>query len=410
VGEAAWSLPVALGIGILLGVERERHKGRGPGRGTAGVRTFALAALLGALAWALQPAVLAVAVAFVGAATVAGYARSTREDPGLTTEVALVVTVLLGALTVDEPALSAAAAVVVAMLLAWRGRLHHLARDTLTDQEVHDALLFAAAALIVLPLVPDHGIGPEEVLDPRMVWRLVVLVMAVSGLAYMALRVFGPRRGLPLAGFLGGFVSGAATVGAMAARARSDPQVHGPAVAGAVVATVTTVLLTTFVVGAISAPALAAVGPALAAAGVAAVGYTVLQVRRDRAPHEAGAIDLGRAFDLKAPVLLALTVSAVLLGSAILRDSLGDSGVVLAAGLAGFADAQAAAGSAAALVASGRLEADAAALPVLVAFTTNSVTKTVLALMLGGPRFAARVGAGLVLVVAAAWAGWLVLG
>ena len=119
-------------------------------------------------------------------------------------------------------------------------------------------------------------------------------------------------------------------------------------------------------------------------------------------------MELGRAFDLEAPVLLALTVTAVLVGATLLRDSLGDNGVGLASGLAGFADARAAAGSLASLVASGQLEADAAAVPILAALTTNSITKSVLAATLGGRRFGAQVALSLMVVLAPAWAGWAV--
>ena len=112
------NLLVALGIGLLLGVERERHKGRGPGRGAAGVRTFALAALLGGLAARLGVALIAVCAAFAGAAALVAYLRGADGDPGLTTEVALVLTVLLGALAIEEPTVAAGLAVVVTGLLS----------------------------------------------------------------------------------------------------------------------------------------------------------------------------------------------------------------------------------------------------------------------------------------------------
>ena len=401
-GEGA-ALAVALGIGVLLGAERERHKGRGPDRGAAGVRTFALASLLGALGALLGSGALVAAVAFVGAATLVGYRRG--NDPGLTTEMALVVSVLLGALAVEDAELAAGVAVAVTMLLAFRGRLHRLVRDTLTEQELRDGLLFAAAALIVLPLVPDRGFGPHEALNPFTVWRLVVIVMAINGLGYVALRVLGPQRGLPFAGFIGGFVSSAATVGAMGSRARAAPAVLTPAVAAAVLSTVATIILTALVLAAVSLPTLSAIAPALVPAGIAAVAYAGLTLAHAaRAPVE-GPLELGRAFDLRTPLVLALTVSAVLVAAEVLNEQLGSSGAVLAAALAGFADAQSAAVSAASLVAAGRLEPDAAIVPILAGLSTNTVTKAALAAALGGRRYAWRVVVGLVLVLAAAWAG-----
>lgn len=398
-----WGLAVALGIGILLGAERERHKGRGPGRGSAGVRTFALASLLGALAAQLGTGALVAGVAFVGGAALLGYHRG--EDPGMTTEMALVVTVLLGALAVENAELAAGVGVGVTLLLAERGRLHRLVRDTLTEQEVHDGLLFAAAALIVLPLVPDRGFGPHDALNPFTVWRLVVIVMAISGLGYLALRILGPKRGLPVAGLIGGFVSSTATVAAMGARSRGGAAVRRPAVAGAVLSTVASLIVTALVVAAVSVPALRAITPALVPAGFAAIAFGgVALARVARGPAEAP-LELGRAFDLKLPLLLALVVSVTLLLAEVLNARFGSSGLALATALTGFADAHAAAISAATLVAAGRLEADAAVIPILVALTTNSVTKAALAAGIGGWAYARRVTIGLGLVVAAAWAG-----
>jgi uncharacterized membrane protein (DUF4010 family) len=402
-----WGLAVAVGIGILLGAERERHKGRGPSRGSAGVRTFALASLLGALAAQLGTGALVVAVAFVGTAALLGYRRGEDrdQDPGLTTEFALVVTVLLGALAAENAELAAGVGVAVTLLLAERGRLHRLVRDTLSDQELHDGLLVAAAALIVLPLVPDEGLGPHDALNPFTVWRLVVIVMAISGLGYVALRVLGPKKGLPVAGLIGGFVSSTATVAAMAGRARATPAARRPAVAGAVLSTVASLIVTAMVVAAVSVPVLRAIAPALVPAGVAAIAFGGVSLARVARAHDEAPLELGRAFDLKLPLILALVVSATLVLADVLNEQFGSSGLALATALTGFADAHAAAITAATLVAAGRLDVADAVVPILVALTTNSVTKAVLAAGIGGWAYARRVVLGLVLVLAAAWAG-----
>ncbi|HMO95596.1 MAG TPA: MgtC/SapB family protein, partial [Tepidiformaceae bacterium] len=139
-----WRLAIALGIGLLLGVERERNKGVGPHRAPAGIRTFALVALLGGIAMAIgSHAVLAVALGFVAAAVLIAYALGDRTDPGLTTEVALLVAFLLGALAVEQPQLASGLAVAVTILLASRRHLHRFVNQALTEQEIHDGLLFA---------------------------------------------------------------------------------------------------------------------------------------------------------------------------------------------------------------------------------------------------------------------------
>ena len=177
----------SLGVGLLLGVERERRKGTGTNRGAAGVRTFALVGLAGGISWRVGGvATAAVALGFVGLAAVVGYVRSQEDDPGLTTEVALVVDFLIGALAQRNTGFAAGLGVATAVILARREQLHRLVRQTLSERELHDGLLFAACALIVLPLIPDRSFGPHGSLNPSVIWRLVVIVMALQAAGYIA--------------------------------------------------------------------------------------------------------------------------------------------------------------------------------------------------------------------------------
>lgn len=406
-GQQVLSLAVALGIGLMLGVERERRKGRGLGRAPAGIRTFALVTLLGGLAFLVGGvSLVAVSAGFVGLATIAAYAGVRRDDPGLTTAVALLVALVLGALAQEDAALAAGLGVVVALVLAYRKRLHRFVRDTLSEEEVHDGLLFAAAALVVLPLVPDEGFGPNGALNPFTVWRLVVIVMAVEALGYVALRGIGPRYGLLVSGFAGGFVSSTATVASMGSLAVKEPRVRMGAVGAAVVSTVATVVLLAIVLAATSVETLVEVVVPLVFAGVAAAGYGALVAWRVVRAAPVEGLDQGRAFDLKTAVILALTISLVLMLAGVLDEALGSTGVTIGAAVAGFADSQSAAASVASLVAAGKLSATEAALPVLAALSTNTVSKAVVALVLGKRRFALQVWLGLALVVGAAWTGY----
>jgi uncharacterized membrane protein (DUF4010 family) len=409
VSDDALRLAVALGIGLLLGAERERRMGRGPDRGAAGVRTFALVTLLGGLSARVGgEATLAVALAFVGMAAIAGYFRSDQADPGLTTEVALVVAFLLGALAQDDPELAAALGVAIAILLVARDWIHRLVRDTLSERELHDGLLFAACALVVLPLVPDEGLGPNDAFNPATVWQLVVIVMAVQGVGYIALRAIGPRYGLPMAGLLGGFVSSTATIGAMGARAAREPALRRAATAAAVASSVATIILLALVVGVVSAETLERLVLPLVLSGLAAFGYAALFTIGLARTAPAEPVDLGRAFDLRAALLLAAVVSAVLLAAGAVNNAAGDNGVVVATAIAGFADSQSAAISAASLASHGQISISTAVIATLVALTTNTISKAAVAAALGKRRFASQVWPGLVVILAAAWTGWLI--
>lgn len=404
---ASWA--VALGIGLLIGIDRERRKGDGPGRAAAGVRTFAITSLLGAASMEIGgAALLGVTTAGVLALTAVAYYRSHSEDPGLTTEIALVLTLVLGGLAIREPLEAAALAVVVAILLAARQRMHRFVRDVLTQSELRSGLIFAAATLVVWPVLPDGFFDPFAAVNPRSIWTVVILIMAISACGYVAVRALGSRYGLPMSGFASGFVSSAATIAAMGARVVAEPAMLGPAVAGAVLSTVATVAQIAIVVAATSPATALALAAPLTFAGVAAVLYGLLfALRLSDAPTETP-LTAGEAFSFKSALMLATILVLVLIASSALRTWFGDRGLAAAAAMAGFADAHATAVSMATQVAAGKMAAPDACLPILVGFTTNTVTKIVLAVAGGSKAFALRVVPGLIVVLAAAWLGLLI--
>lgn len=400
---------VAFAVGLLIGVERERDKGGGSHRATAGVRTFLLVALSGAIAQGFGSVGLAVAGGFVALAALAGYRGLRDVDPGLTTEVAMLVTFLLGALAMTELALAAGLGAVVAILLAGKSALHRFVREVLTERELHDGLMLVAAATVVLPLLPDRPVDPWEALNPHKLWMLVVLIMAINAAGYVALRALGPGAGLALAGFVGGFVSSTATIAAMGDRSRAAPALQAQCAAGALFSNVATVVVLTAVVAALSPPMLARLAWPLALSGAAAL--LVAGVARWRWSY--GALDdqsvaPGRPFEPRQALLFAGIVSAILLFSAGVQRWLGDAGVTAAAGLSGFADLHAAAASVAQLNAGGMLHVADTGWPVFVALATNSCSKLLMAWLRGGRGFLLRVLPGVLLIVAAFAAGmWL---
>lgn len=396
---------ISIAIGLLIGAERERRKAAAGG--AAGIRTFALVSLAGGLAMALgSEAVLAVSALGVLALAAVSYLLGARDDPGLTTEVALLIAFLLGAMSFRAPALASGVAVVVTLLLAARARLHAFVQRVLTEREMLDFLLLAAAVLVVLPLAPDRPIGPFGAVNPHRLWRLLVLVMALSSAGYVAVRALGARVGLPLSGLFSGFVSGIATIGAMGARAKAEPAMVRPALAGAAISNLSTVILLGVVVGAASDVTLGRIAWPLLLSGLGvllAVAPVALRAARETPPAEE--VRLGRLFDLRTAVVFVGTVALVTLAAAALHAWLGEAGVALAAGVAGFADAHAASISAASLVAAGQMAPEDAVIPILLALTTNTVTKAVVAVGTGGRAYARRLTPALIALVAGAWAG-----
>ena len=401
-----WRLAVALGIGLIIGAERERRKGRGRNRGAAGIRTFALTAALGGVAFHLGVAAIVAFTVVVGAVSLLAYALGERSDPGLTTELALVITFALGVLAQSEPRVALAVGVLTALLLAYRSGLHHVARRVLTERELLDFLVLSVSALVVLPMLPDRGLDPLDAFNPYRIWKLAVVMMALTGAGYVAQRLVGARFGLAIAGMASGFVSASATVSGMAARSRVSPGALGPAVAGANASMVATFIQMAILVGTASPELLRAGALPLGSGAAMALLLAVVQTLGAGQSGEAGEAK-GRAFNLRLALGFALLVTGVNVAATQAQRWLGPSGVVTTTALAGFADVHAPSAAIASLVASDEVSTQLGLLAMLAAFTANTLTKAVLAWQGGTTAFRRRVLFGLGLVLGAVWGGFV---
>jgi len=407
--QATHGLLTALGIGLLIGAVRERQHG---GRKSlqAGLRTHALVALLGAAGLLLGQTVFVVALLAVAALAWTSYHVTSREDPGLTGEIALLITVLLGGLGMQQPALAAALGVVVAILLWAKAPLARLSRDLISDQEMRDALLLAACALVVLPMLPDTAVDPWGVLVPSKLWQIVVLVMAVGMLGHVALRAVGARWGLPVAGFFSGFASSTAAVAGFGRSSRAAPALVMPSVAAALLANLASLLLFAAVIGTSSATLLKATAWPLAAACLVLLLCSALGLRHvaDEAVPQGPA---SKAFQLKHALAIAAVIAVVLLLSEGLRQLFGQAGALAGATIAALGELHAAAASIAGLTASGGLELAQARWGVVALLASASLAKSVLAFASGGGRYGAGVAIGLgAMVVTAVVVTWVVSG
>ena len=353
-----WALPeeaaailVALGAGLLVGVERERRMKADKVPAAAGVRTFAIVSLLGVLGALSHSYIVLAAVAFgVVVLTALSYHRTRDGDPGLTSEVALLATFLTGVLAASQPVLAAAAGVLIVVLLVTRGPLHTFAQAKLSDQELQDAVLLAAAAILVLPILPDHPIDPWKVVNPRLVWKLTVLIMAVDAAGYVAQRLVGARAGLPISGLLGGFVSSTAVVATMGKRAQAQPKVLSSAVAGAALSQMATVVQLALVLAISNMALLERLRWVLLAMGLTMAAYGALMIRATRG-EPAPPPPSGRAFRLRTALIFATAFVLVMLLVAWLQRSFGPTWALGGVVIGGFADAHSTAASVGSLAA-----------------------------------------------------------
>lgn len=397
---------VALGAGLLIGLERERRKGRGQDRASAGLRTFMVAALAGAVAQTVSLWLAVMTLAGVGALAALSYWRSRSDDPGLTTELALVATALIGMQAVSQPELAAACAAVLAGVLAAKERLHLFATDWLSEDELHDGLLLAALALVLLPLLPAEPMAWLGALSPRRVAMLVLLILLMQAASHLGQRLLGPRAGLPLSGLLGGFVSSTATVGAMGSLVRNGQVPLRLGLCAAVLSTAAT-WVQVLAMAAVVSPAHVLPWIPMAALGVTVPALVGLILWRldGQAPQQVERTPGGRVLRLREAAL----VAALLVGGAVLvhwAQQRGSAGLLTATAIAALADAHA---PVAALLSMYRAEQVALGLGVagvLVAVSVNSLTRTVVATVSGGPRFGALVAGALLCNLSVVWGAW----
>jgi uncharacterized membrane protein (DUF4010 family) len=405
-GNVLLSLALALGIGLLIGVERERRKGHGPRRAFAGVRSFTLVALTGGLLqWLNETWLVAPAGLLVAALAVAAYWKDRSSDPGVTTEVAFFLTFVLGVLSIPHPEVAAGSAVLVAALLVARGPLQRFATHTLTEQELRNALVLASAALVVLPLTPDAPIPWLAGVNPRRIWQLVVVILAVQGAGDAALRWFGARMGLALSGLVSGLVSSTATIAALGGRARAHPELRTACVAGAWLSTVSTSAMLLALAALFGATALGWILPFIGAALLTSALLGAIAFWRSAATPEADATHQP-AFSLRQALTLALIFTAIATAVAWLQSYWGDAATLAAAALAGFADPHATTSATIALAVQDKLSPHTLQLAVLIAFSSNTLAKMIAAFAAGSVAYGLRVSVGLALITLATWATW----
>lgn len=385
-----YRLAIALGIGLIVGLERGwKTRGQHAGQRLAGVRTFSLAALLGgALAAIATPdryVVLAAGALTVGALVIAGYLISVREtrDFGMTTELALLTTFSLGAVSVlGAPFEAVAAAVVMSLLLGLKTEFHS-AIERLERHELLATLQLLAIAIVLVPLLPDRELGPWQALNPRVIGLLVLLIAGLSYLGYFAVRLLGPRLGLLLTAVLGGLTSSTAVTVAYARRARLANTSHALLGVGIALAAATMTPRLAVEIATVNRALLADLWPTLAAVAVVpALGGIVVLLRHARGGD--APIELKNPLQLKTALLFGVLLSLLFVASEGLQQWLGEPGLYAMAAIAGIADVDAVAITFAESAARGSVAPEAAQRAIALAILVNTAAKAVLAAVLGG--------------------------
>lgn len=381
---------IALGLGMLIGIERERELPTA----FAGIRTFPLISVLGCSAAMVNdhfaPWVFAVGLAVLAAFALGSHLMASgTAGPGITTEISALLAYLIGGLVWwGMIELVAALTMVIVLLLAVKEPLERISRRIGKD-DVQAALQFGVITLIVLPILPDQTYGPLDVLNPRLIWQMVVLIAGINLVGYALVKILGSEQGIGLAGLMGGLASSTATTLGFSRHSRDNPALAPELGLGIVLASTimfVRVLVVAFTVNPKVGHALLA--PIASAGAVGLAGCAVLWLGRRKfmtgASEEKESIEARNPFELRWAIAFGLLFGLVILISKAAEVSFGTAGIYVSSVAAGLADVNAITLSLASL-AGQNISTQVAAEGITLATLTNTGVKAVLSAVVGAP-------------------------
>jgi uncharacterized membrane protein (DUF4010 family) len=394
-------LGIALGLGLLVGLQRERAGSR-----LAGFRTFPLVTVLGALCALLGEQfggwVVGIGLAALAIVIVVGnlpVLKTDEEPQGVTTEVAMLVMFLVGASVVaGHAAIAIAVGGSVAVLLHLKPQMHALAAK-IGDQDFKAIMQFALISLVILPVLPNRAYGPFQVWNPFKIWLMVVLIVGISLGGYVIYKFVGPRAGLIANGILGGLISSTATTVSIARRSKHSPPTSGQAAFVILAASAIVFVRVAVLVGVTAPTFLRTAGGPLAGMFVTTAALGWWNWRRVRG-ETAALLEQENPSELKPAILFALLYAGVLLAVGAVRQFFGEGGLYAVALLSGLTDMDAITLSIAQLVHSEQIAPDTGWRLILVAAMSNLVFKTGIVAVLGDRQLLGRIAVSFCVAVA----------
>ncbi|HEY8570451.1 MgtC/SapB family protein [Microbulbifer sp.] len=384
--ESILAFAIALGLGLLIGLQRERTSDR-----LGGIRTFPLIALFGAFTAYLSstPATSGLVITgLIGMAVLILLGNLERlrgkdDDKGITTEVSALLVYLLGAFIVlGDKTVAVVLGGTIAVLLHFKPGMHAFA-EKLSEKDLRSIMQFAVLSMIILPVLPDRTFGPYDVLNPFSIWLLVVLIVGIGLGGYAAYKIVGARAGTLLSGMIGGLISSTATTVTYARQAKNQRKAIGLAALVILIAS-TTMFIRMFVEIAVVAPRklmefLPPLGSLFAISLViCALTYLRIRQREDSMPEP------GNPAEMKPALIFGALYALVTIAIAAAEDQFGNQGIYVVALISGFTDVDAITLSTANLAANGGLEVSTAWRSMVIASLANMAFKAAISGVIGG--------------------------
>lgn len=399
----------SLGIGLLIGMERERRPDS-----AAGLRTFALVSMLGCLFALLGektggPWILAVGLLVIAGAMVASNFSAQQEEKyrGFTSEAAIIVTYGLGAaIWFGYSTLAVMLAITTTVLLYFKAELRQFS-ERMTPKDINSILQFAVLSLVILPILPSEDFGPYSAINPRQIWWMVVLISGLALSGYLALRIIGARHGAALLGIFGGLASSTATTLMFSRHARDHADLVRMAAIVILIANVMVMIRLGFV-SSVVAPNLVLPIAIVFACGIipgvamALYGWKILNAAGNLPMPE-----VKNPTELRTAISFGLLYAVVLLASAWLQDIAGNKGLYIVALASGLTDADASVLSTLRMFNLGKIPDSQAVTAVTLALMANLIFKIGVVVSIGGGKLARHALPGLIAIGGGMAAGLL---
>ncbi len=383
----------ALLIGVLIGMQREyAYSTNKEGGLFAGARTFALMSLFGALAAFLSdlfltPWVFIALIVLLGVMVIVAYfiSATERDEIGLTTEVAALITMLIGGICyLHSVEVAAALGVVTTVLLAVKWELRQFVK-VITQEDVFATLQFAVITAIILPVLPNRTFGtpPLDVLNPYQIWKMVVFISGINFLGYILVKVVGPKKGIGISGLLGGLASSTATTLSFSQRSQTQDGLDKPFAVAIIAGWVIMFLRVIIEVAVVNNRLLPYIWPAMAAMGFSGLLYALYLYFSQTAVDDEE-LNLSNPFELGLAIKFGLLFALILLVTKAAEVYIGEKGLYLTSFLAGLADVDAITLSIADLTRAGQgVALSTGKIAVILATISNTTAKGVLVFSFG---------------------------
>jgi uncharacterized membrane protein (DUF4010 family) len=390
----------------MIGLQREWAKGSKRKPIVAGERTFALLGLAGCFAAMMadeleSPAVFLGIVGILGVlATVSYFVGAWKGNIGLTTEVAILISILIGALCYwGYLTLAVAIGIATTTLLSLKLETDRFVR-ALTKEDISSALELAVISAIVLPVLPNKilFIEPFDVLVPFKIWLMVVFITGISFLGYIAIKFVGAERGIGITGFLGGLVSSTAVTLSFSERSKRETNLAKPLALAITIAWTVMFARVLVEVGVLNFDLFRIVWIPIVAAGMVGLAYCGFLFLSQRTTQSED-IDLANPFGLSVAIKFGLLYAVILLISRFAQLNLGDTGLYISSFISGIADVDAITLSVAELTKSGGLELNTGSRAIVIAAMSNTIVKGCIAIIGGSTTLRKALLPGIFLIV-----------